>query len=172
MPRVCFLFFFNDTATTEIYTLSLHDALPICAARRDRGADVRGRERRARHGVRPAPAVPGRAARGAPQPRILGPPGETDPADAGRPGEALAGARDERPGRQAGAAQASREGRVTTATIPRPDATEYAPFYGTYVGKVPDGDLLELLERQRRETQNLLAGRGGTPAAPPPAPPP
>src|SRR5438034_1662142 len=26
---LCF-FFFNDTATTEIYTLSLHDALPIC----------------------------------------------------------------------------------------------------------------------------------------------
>src|SRR3712207_8896279 len=27
----CFMFFFfNDTATTEIYTLSLHDALPIC----------------------------------------------------------------------------------------------------------------------------------------------
>src|SRR3712207_1872982 len=25
-------FFFNDTATTEIYTLSLHDALPICRA--------------------------------------------------------------------------------------------------------------------------------------------
>src|ERR1041385_9429138 len=25
-------FFFNDTATTEIYTLSLHDALPICCA--------------------------------------------------------------------------------------------------------------------------------------------
>src|SRR3989442_11629847 len=25
------VFFFNDTATTEIYTLSLHDALPICA---------------------------------------------------------------------------------------------------------------------------------------------
>src|SRR5258708_13129631 len=25
------MFFFNDTATTEIYTLSLHDALPICA---------------------------------------------------------------------------------------------------------------------------------------------
>src|SRR5256885_12178708 len=28
------LFFFNDTATTEIYTLSLHDALPICRAAR------------------------------------------------------------------------------------------------------------------------------------------
>src|SRR3712207_6934810 len=29
MDRVSFIFFFNDTATTEIYTLSLHDALPI-----------------------------------------------------------------------------------------------------------------------------------------------
>src|SRR5256885_4790038 len=28
-PLVSFFFFFNDTATTEIYTLSLHDALPI-----------------------------------------------------------------------------------------------------------------------------------------------
>src|SRR2546426_12690605 len=26
---LCFFFFFNDTATTEIYTLTLHDALPI-----------------------------------------------------------------------------------------------------------------------------------------------
>src|SRR5271157_6670277 len=42
-----FCFFFNDTATTEIYTLSLHDALPIstgCASVRSRciGADCRG----------------------------------------------------------------------------------------------------------------------------------
>src|SRR5258708_28148509 len=29
--RVSYFFFFNDTATTEIYTLSLHDALPISA---------------------------------------------------------------------------------------------------------------------------------------------
>src|SRR5256885_3023429 len=28
-PPLIFFFFFNDTATTEIYTLSLHDALPI-----------------------------------------------------------------------------------------------------------------------------------------------
>src|SRR5258706_5968032 len=28
-PLLFFFFFFNDTATTEIYTLSLHDALPI-----------------------------------------------------------------------------------------------------------------------------------------------
>src|SRR5438876_5633656 len=32
----CFFFFFNDTATTEIYTLSLHDALPISRSRQGR----------------------------------------------------------------------------------------------------------------------------------------
>src|SRR5260221_13264958 len=31
--RIPLFFFFNDTATTEIYTLSLHDALPICPGR-------------------------------------------------------------------------------------------------------------------------------------------
>src|SRR2546426_12716834 len=46
-PPLSFFFFFNDTATTEIYTLSLHDALPIsrpgcrrprrCAAPRSAG---------------------------------------------------------------------------------------------------------------------------------------
>src|SRR2546422_4156012 len=35
-----FFFFFNDTATTEIYTLSLHDALPISAV--DAGQGRRG----------------------------------------------------------------------------------------------------------------------------------
>src|SRR2546422_11543169 len=35
-----FFFFFNDTATTEIYTLSLHDALPIWSGD---GRDGRGR---------------------------------------------------------------------------------------------------------------------------------
>src|SRR3712207_7309172 len=34
MSLLCFVFFFfNDTATTEIYTLSLHDALPISPSR-------------------------------------------------------------------------------------------------------------------------------------------
>ena len=32
------IFFFNDTATTEIYTLSLHDALPICRITHDGAA--------------------------------------------------------------------------------------------------------------------------------------
>src|SRR2546430_6529466 len=32
LPVIYSFFFFNDTAPTEIYTLSLHDALPICLA--------------------------------------------------------------------------------------------------------------------------------------------
>src|SRR5215469_2209206 len=40
-----FFFFFNDTATTEIYTLSLHDALPICRAVDERRACVPSRHR-------------------------------------------------------------------------------------------------------------------------------
>src|SRR3712207_9181591 len=35
-----FLFFFNDTATTEIYTLSLHDALPILPVSRELTPEV------------------------------------------------------------------------------------------------------------------------------------
>src|SRR3712207_8819745 len=52
-----FFFFFNDTATTEIYTLSLHDALPIChrkarrRAARQRSARRRSRAGRARQGA-------------------------------------------------------------------------------------------------------------------------
>src|SRR2546426_8238501 len=46
-PLSFYFFFFNDTATTEIYTLSLHDALPIsdepCARRvRERAGGARG----------------------------------------------------------------------------------------------------------------------------------
>src|SRR5256886_17134193 len=60
-------FFFNDTATTEIYTLSLHDALPICAESAPRRARERRHvERRARVGVSPASRPRGgpRSARG------------------------------------------------------------------------------------------------------------
>src|SRR3712207_9516913 len=38
-------FFFNDTATTEIYTLSLHDALPIFAQPARAGVGVLGEQR-------------------------------------------------------------------------------------------------------------------------------
>src|SRR5690348_18020412 len=46
-PHPSFRFFFNDTATSEIYTLSLHDALPIFADRQPfdvRGADAFDRD--------------------------------------------------------------------------------------------------------------------------------
>src|ERR1039457_7697333 len=36
-------FFFNDTATTEIYTLSLHDALPICLRQKTDGNPCPGK---------------------------------------------------------------------------------------------------------------------------------
>src|SRR2546429_3185763 len=64
IPRECvmkyfhfFFFFFNDTATTEIYTLSLHDALPIsCAgAALTAGPSERQRRKAAR---RPRPSRP------------------------------------------------------------------------------------------------------------------
>src|SRR5256885_16313503 len=63
-----FFFFFNDTATTEIYTLSLHDALPISLRQEIGDADTRGRRRKRRDGGvgaerlarRVAPVPPGR----------------------------------------------------------------------------------------------------------------
>src|SRR2546422_7163631 len=66
-PCVCFpFFFFNDTATTEIYTLSLHDALPISIRR------VAGRHPRGRHVplvVSPLGRLPGVPAAAAADPR-------------------------------------------------------------------------------------------------------
>src|SRR3712207_4404241 len=75
------LFFFNDTATTEIYTLSLHDALPISPSRRRRSRSRRTRPRArgsscprrrrsspaggwARRARRPPPRGPARRPRG------------------------------------------------------------------------------------------------------------
>src|SRR2546427_6065625 len=51
-------FFFNDTATTEIYTLSLHDALPIChrADPRHQAGDQKGAWLRGKLRDREAPA--------------------------------------------------------------------------------------------------------------------
>src|SRR5688572_31902751 len=57
-PSFFLFFFFNDTATTEIYTLSLHDALPI--SRRDRPpAGQRGENT----GGVPGRGAPGRVVR-------------------------------------------------------------------------------------------------------------
>src|SRR3712207_9572343 len=61
---ILFVFFFNDTATTEIYTLSLHDALPISGSSRGkrrpfprRGRAPKGRARCRGDGSDP-PATP------------------------------------------------------------------------------------------------------------------
>src|SRR4051794_41634836 len=56
MFLICFFFFFNDTATTEIYTLSLHDALPICTSESRTGCSGRARDR--------APLAPAAGANG------------------------------------------------------------------------------------------------------------
>src|SRR3712207_7828069 len=73
-------FFFNDTATTEIYTLSLHDALPISEAARQREAArcnratpsppgrCRAGRRRGRVRERRSPDAAGRRGRGGPRP--------------------------------------------------------------------------------------------------------
>src|SRR5256885_9559902 len=55
VPCACvfLFFFFNDTATTEIYTLSLHDALPICTCCPPL---LPRRRRRLRHRHRPSRA--------------------------------------------------------------------------------------------------------------------
>ncbi|MGH7718695.1 MAG: DinB family protein [Gemmatimonadaceae bacterium] len=45
-----------------------------------------------------------------------------------------------------------------TVTVSRPAPAEYAPYYGRYIDRVPEGDVLELLERQRAETARFLAG--------------
>src|SRR2546422_11088521 len=58
-------FFFNDTATTEIYTLSLHDALPICDRSGPRCGAAAGRLRRIIGGSQGGRArTPARGARG------------------------------------------------------------------------------------------------------------
>ena len=49
--------------------------------------------------------------------------------------------------------------------LARPEANEYHEYYGMYTKRVPDGDVLDTLERQRDETFKLLSGvdedRGG-----------
>ena len=47
---------------------------------------------------------------------------------------------------------------MTTPRIARPDPSEYAPFYAGYVGRVPEGDLVALLETQMTATAAFLAG--------------
>src|SRR2546426_8489580 len=71
--RLCFVifFFFNDTATTEIYTLSLHDALPIYLHHQDpargRAPEEGGRPREGLAHLQPPEGGQGHARPGAPR---------------------------------------------------------------------------------------------------------
>jgi len=59
---------------------------------------------------------------------------------------------------------------MTASLIARPGTDEYAPYYGTYIGKVPDGDLRSMLSSQLTETLALIRSipesRGGHRYAP------
>ena len=50
---------------------------------------------------------------------------------------------------------------MSNAIATRPDSTEYAPYYETYIKLVPEGDILDTLTRQRDATLQLLAGISG-----------
>jgi hypothetical protein len=58
-----------------------------------------------------------------------------------------------------------------TMVIPgRPTETEYRPYFAYYIGLVPEGDILTILDRQATETQRLLATYTPAQAAWRPAP--
>jgi hypothetical protein len=47
---------------------------------------------------------------------------------------------------------------TATIAIERPHADEHAPYYGKYISRVPDGDLVSLLREQLMDTASLLRG--------------
>src|SRR2546429_2039748 len=137
---ILLFFFFNDTAPTEIYPLSLPDALPIlslASARYDpRAQDARPHRRG---------ALPGgeRGSAGAPLPRDAAPPspgrgGQRARRDPGRAQGALGSARDRRPDpRHLGADRPPAQGSARRA-LPR---AEPAPRPGPVAGLVRGQDL-------------------------------
>ena len=54
--------------------------------------------------------------------------------------------------------------------ITRPDSSEYAVYYGNYIGKVPDGPLLDFLAKQAGDYRQLLVGVSDAAASAAPAP--
>ncbi len=45
---------------------------------------------------------------------------------------------------------------MSAMIIPKPEAVEYNPYYDKYISKVPEGDVLALLQSQNQETARLL----------------
>src|SRR5256886_15359755 len=81
-PITILFFFFNAPATTEIYPLPLHAALPICALGCDRGAGLLVPPRLCRRHPRPGPRLPARCAGAVSRPVASlprGVPGASDP---------------------------------------------------------------------------------------------
>jgi len=54
--------------------------------------------------------------------------------------------------------------------LTRPDSTEHAEFYKSYIAKVPDGSLLYIMAKQPGDYRELLSGISDAAAAAPPAP--
>jgi len=54
---------------------------------------------------------------------------------------------------------------MSPVVITRPDASEYAPYFATYVDEVPAGDVLATLTRQVEDTCSLLSGLSDAEAA-------
>jgi uncharacterized damage-inducible protein DinB len=51
---------------------------------------------------------------------------------------------------------------ITQLSIPRPEPTEYAPYYGRYISLVSGSDILTTLDSERRQTLLVLCGRDET----------
>src|SRR3989454_1362950 len=130
---IFFFFFFNDTATTEIYTLSLHDALPISGragrAPPRRYRAVRRRDRRVRQGGRR------RSARASAAPAAVRRDGRGEGDRQGHFGAAAQGMgrggsppREDGGGRGRGAGRSARSRHGMTAAPPSPPAPPAPPF--------------------------------------------
>src|SRR2546430_12322020 len=154
-------FFFNDTATTEIYTLSLHDALPISRPRAHArgGAGDPSAHRRlpaVRRGIRLRKAVPRFPAGPLPGP------GCTRRSEAPDPGRAARRVKWLTPG---GLVAACAVGAGVTWGLGLPGLALLTAFFLT--GSV----LTQLAERRgpSRNARQVLANGGVAPPAPPPA---
>src|SRR2546430_2264952 len=155
-------FFFNDTATTEIYTLSLHDALPVPRPRAHArgGAGDPSAHRRlpaVRRGIRLRKAVPRFPA------GPLSGPGCTPRSEAPDPGRAARRVKWLTPG---GLVAACAVGAGVTRGLGLPGLALLTAFFLT--GSV----LTQLAERrgQSRNARQGLANGGGAPPPPPPRP--